>query len=67
MNVSDMDSRGEIVIYSAPDGSIHTDVRLESDSFEIEETATCAKLTQVRQEGSRKVNRELLGYNRGQV
>jgi len=92
MSIPDTDSRGEIVIYSAPDGSIQTDVRLESDTLwltqyqleklfetdrtsvvkhirnildtdELEETATCAKFTQVRQEGSRTVRREILHYN----
>lgn len=92
MSIPDTDSRGEIVIYSAPDGSIQTDVRLESDTLwltqyqleklfetdrtsvvkhirnildtdELEEAATCAKFTQVRQEGTRKVSRQILHYN----
>ncbi|MCX7028391.1 MAG: virulence protein RhuM/Fic/DOC family protein [Spirochaetes bacterium] len=83
---------GEIVIFNAPDGSVQTEVRLESDTLwltqhqleelfdtdrtavvkhirnildtgELEEAATCAKFAQVRQEGSRKVNRAILHYN----
>ncbi len=90
--MSDTDSRGKIVIFNAPDGSIQTDVRLASDTLwltqyqmeelfgtdrtsvvkhirnilatdELEESATCAKFSQVRQEGSRKVSRKILHYN----
>lgn len=90
--MSDTDSRGKIVIYNAPDGSIQTDVRLASDTLwltqyqmeelfgtdrtsvvkhirnilatdELEKSATCAKFSQVRQEGSRKVSRKILHYN----
>jgi|GEM_PF-3087096 len=59
MSIPDTYSWREIVIYSAPDEGIKT--------AEFTETATCAKFTQVRQEGARIVSRELLGYNRGQA
>lgn len=84
--------KGEIVIYTTPDGTVQTEVRLEAetlwltqyqleelfstertslvkhiqnilDAGELEEAATCAKFAQVRQEGKRKVRRDLLHYN----
>ena len=92
MNMSEADSKGELVIYNAPDGSVQTEVRLDSDTLwmtqhqleelfdtdrtsvvkhirnildtdELEEAVTCAKFAQVRQEGTRKVSRQILHYN----
>lgn len=83
---------GEILIFTAPDGTIQTEVRLESDTLwltqqqleelfttdrtslvkhikniletgELQESATCAKFAQVRQEGRRKVHRDIMHYN----
>ncbi len=83
---------GEIVIFTAPDGTAQTEVRFESETLwltqqqleslfetdrtslvkhikniletgELEESATCAKFAQVRQEGRRNVSREILHYN----
>ena len=83
---------GEMVIYTAPDGTAQTEVRLEAETLwltqyqmeelfatdrtslvkhiknilatgELEEAATCAKFAQVRLEGKRKINREILHYN----
>jgi prophage maintenance system killer protein len=84
--------KGEIVIYTAPDGTVQTEVRLEAETLwltqyqmeelfstdrtsvvkhiqnilesgELDEEATCAKFAQVRQEGKRKVRREIQFYN----
>ena len=83
---------GEIVIYTSVDGTIQTEVRMESetlwltqyqleelfdtertsvvkhiknilDSGELEKQATCANFAQVRQEGTRQVNRNIRYYN----
>lgn len=85
-------SRGELVIYTSPDGLAQTEVRLEDEtvwltqkqleelfktdrtsvvkhiknileSGELEETSTCAFFAHVRQEGGRRVNRQIKYYN----
>jgi prophage maintenance system killer protein len=85
-------SRGELVIYTSPDGLTQTEVRLEDEtvwltqkqleelfdtdrtsvvkhiqnileSGELEETPTCAFFAQVRQEGGRRVKRQIRHYN----
>jgi len=90
--MSDAPTRGEVVIYTAPDGTIQTEVRMEAETLwltqyqleelfatdrtaivkhiiniletgELEESATCAKFAQVRQEGKRSVKREIQYYN----
>ena len=86
------EDRGDILIYTAPDGTVQTEVRLQGETLwltqshmedlfdtdrtslvkhiqniletgELEESATCAKFAQVRQEGKRQVRREILYYN----
>ncbi len=87
-----MKDTSKIIIYTAPDGTVQTEVRLQAETLwltqyqleelfatdrtslvkhikniletgELEEAATCAKFTQVRQEGKRQVRRDILHYN----